>query len=112
MDATQRALAADAIEEMLDWCLKNSVGPKGEVIKPDYGDPIPDSYYFAAAFLDTIGFFDASKKFWTRRTLPDPTAIRAGMIERIKKFNYYYMVSDDALARLGALLQPWTNAVL
>jgi hypothetical protein len=30
---------------------------------PDKGDPIPESYYFAAAFLDTIGFFDSSKKF-------------------------------------------------
>jgi hypothetical protein len=65
MDATQRTLAADAVEEMLDWCLKNSVSPKGEILKPDHGDPIPDSYYFAAAFLDTIGFFDPSKKFWT-----------------------------------------------
>jgi hypothetical protein len=112
MDATQRMLAADAIEEMLDWCLTNSVSPKGEIIKPDQGDPIPDSYYFAAAFLDTIGFFDPSKKFWTRRTLPDSTAIRAGMINQLKKFNYYYLVSDDALARLGGRLQPWTNAVL
>lgn len=112
MDAMQRMLAADAVEEMLDWCLKNSVSPKGEIIKPDYGDPIPDSYYFAAAFLDTIGFFDPSKKFWTRRTLPDSTAIRTGMINQLKKFNYYYLVSDDALARLGGRLQPWTNAVL
>jgi hypothetical protein len=112
MDATQRMLAGDAVEEMLDWCLKSSVSPKGEIIKPDQGDPIPDSYYFAAAFLDTIGFFDPNKKFWTRRTLPDSTAIRDGMINQLKNFNYYYLVSDDALARLGARLQPWTNAVL
>jgi hypothetical protein len=85
MDAMQRMLAADAVEEMLDWCLKNSVSPKGEIIKPDYVDPIPDSYYFAAAFLDTIGFFDPSKKFWTSRTLPDSTAIRSGMINQLKK---------------------------
>jgi hypothetical protein len=112
MDSPQRTQAADAIEEMLDWCLKNSVGPEGEIIKPDQGDPIPDSYYFAAAFLDTIGFFDPSKKFWTKKTLPDSKAIRAGMINRLKKFNSYYMVSDDTLARLGGRLHPWTNAVL
>jgi hypothetical protein len=112
MDSPQRTQAADAIEEMLDWCLKNSVGPEGEIIKPDQGDPIPDSYYFAAAFLDTIGFFDPSKKFWTKKTLPDSKAIRAGMINRLKKFNSYYMVSDDTLARLGGRLHPWTNAIL
>ena len=34
------------------------------------------------------------------------------MIKKLNTFNYYYLVSDDALARLGGRLQPWTNAVL
>jgi hypothetical protein len=112
MDAGQRIAAAVAIDEMLDWCLEKSVSPDGEVIKPDYGDPIPDSYYFAAAFLDTIGFFDPSKKFWTRKRLRDPTAIRTGMSKRLGTFNSYYLVIEDALARLGGRPHPWTNAVL
>jgi hypothetical protein len=97
---------------MLDWCLKNSVDKNGKLMNPDQGDPIPDSYYFAAAFLDTIGFFERSKQFWTAKTLPDATAIKSGMITQLKTFNPYYTVVDDALARLGGRLHPWTNAVL
>jgi hypothetical protein len=112
MNADQRIEAAAAIEEMFCWCLKESVSEDGEVITPDYGDPIPDSYYFAAAFLDTIGFFDPRKKFWTKKKLPDSTARRAGMIKRLKRFNSYYLVIEDVLERLGKRPRSWMNAVL
>jgi hypothetical protein len=112
MRPDQRAAATVAVDEMLDWCLHHSVTLTGEIANPDKGDPIPDSYYFAAAFLDTIGFFDSRKKFWTPKSLSDPTPIKLGMIAQVKEFNSYYMVVDDTLARLGARLHPWTNAVL
>ncbi|HYM74103.1 MAG TPA: hypothetical protein VET89_14065 [Stellaceae bacterium] len=75
-------------------------------------DPIPDSFYFAAAFLDMVGFFDTTKRFWTGDPQPDPTAIRTGMIAQLKNFNPSYTDVDDALLRLGAPEHPWTNAVL
>lgn len=112
MEPSQRLAAAAAVGEMLDWCLSHSVAADGEIPDPDKGDPIPNSYYFAAAFLDTIGFFDPSKKFWTTKKLPDPTRIRSGMIARLLKFSPYNMFVEDALARLGARLPAWTNAVL
>ena len=112
MKPFQREVAADAVHNMLDWCLANSVLANGEIATPDQGDPIPDSYYFAAAFLDTVGFFDSTKKFWTKDPLQDSSAIRAGMIRRLKDFNPYYTMVDDALARLGARRHPWTDAVL
>jgi hypothetical protein len=112
MRPDQRKLAAEAVEEMFDWCLHYSISPNGEISKPDQGDPIADSYYFAAAFLDTVGFFDTTKKFWTDKPLPNPTAIKSGMEAQLKKFNPYYTGVDDALSRLGGRLHPWTNAVL
>jgi len=112
MEPRQRKIAAAAVEEMLDWCLKNSVDKNGKLMNPDQGDPIPDSYYFAAAFLDTIGFFERRKQFWTAKPMAGATAIKSGMIAQLKKFNPYYTVVDDALARLGGRLHPWTNAVL
>ena len=112
MEPRQRKIAAPAVKEMLDWCLKHSVDKNGKLMNPDQGDPIPDSYYFAAAFLDTIGFFERRKQFWTAKTLQDAAAIKSGMIAQLRTFNPYYTVVDDALARLGGRLHPWTNAVL
>jgi hypothetical protein len=62
--------------------------------------------------LDTVGFFDPTKRFWTRDPLPDPSLIKNGMIGLLKKFNPYYTEIDDALVRLGAATHPWTNSVL
>jgi hypothetical protein len=112
MEPRQRAAASAAVGELLDWCLGGSVKPDGDLIAPDASDPIPDSFYYAASFLDTIGFFDESKRFWTRDALPDPAPIKTGMIGLLKKFNPYYTEIDDALTRLGAAMHPWTNAVL
>jgi hypothetical protein len=102
MEPFQRITAAQAVDEMLDWCLNHSVSATGEIADPDKGDPIPNSYYFAAAFLDTIGFFDPRKKFWTRKRLPDPTSIRLGMLEQLGKFTS----SNTFVAAARARLQP------
>jgi hypothetical protein len=55
------------------------------VLKPDKGDTAADSFYFAAAFFDTIGFFDRSKRFWIDRPLPGAEAIRTGMIRELER---------------------------
>jgi hypothetical protein len=92
---------------------EQSVKRDGSLVAPDPSDPIPDSFYFAAAFLDTVGFFNMSKRFWTADPLPDPTAIKTGMAALLKaKFNPYYTEVDDALTRLGATVHPWTSAML
>jgi hypothetical protein len=82
-------------------------------VSPDTSDPIPDSFYYAASFLDTIGYFDRAKRFWSADPLEgNPDNIRAGMIAQLRKFNPYYLEVDGTLARLGASEHPWTNAVL
>jgi hypothetical protein len=112
MEPRQRTVASATVKELFDWCLGGSVKPDGDLVAPDPSDPIPDSFYYAASFLDTVGFFDATKRFWTRDALPDSRAIKSGMIGLLKKFNPYYTEIDDALARLGAAAHPWTNAEL
>ncbi len=102
MSPGQRRLASRAVATMFEWCLAHSVGQNGEIIEPDKGDMIPDSYYFAAAFLDTIGFFDRGKRFWTDRMLPDPEPIRKGMVAQLSRFNADLTVVDDTLERLHA----------
>lgn len=99
---------------MLEWCLSKSVRDTGEIINPDKGDMIPDSYYFAAAFLDTIGYLDKTKRFWADKgTLPaDTEPLRKAMIAQLSRFNSDLTVVDDTLERLGAGRRPWSNAIL
>jgi esterase/lipase superfamily enzyme len=103
MQQRQREAASAAVKEMLDWCLEESVTTDGSLTAPDLSDPIPDSFYFAAAFLDTIGFFDKKKRFWTGELLPgDAEKIRTGMGVQLKNFNPYFTEVADTLVRLGA----------
>ena len=109
----QRQAASAAIAEMVNWCIGGSVKDDGNLVNPDMSDPIHDSFYYAAAFLDSIGYFDKTKRFWTESLPPgNPEKIRAGMIAELKKFSPYYTEVDDTLTRLGASQHPWTNAVL
>jgi hypothetical protein len=110
----QRRHASREIAKMVDWCLKSSVRETGEMINPDKGDMVIDSYYFAAAFLDTIGYFDKNKRFWADQgVLPDdPAPLRKAMIAQLDRFNPDLTVVDDTLERLGAGPRPWSNAIL
>ena len=114
MRPDQRRQASQEIAKMLEWCLSKSVRDTGELINPDKGDMIPDSYYFAAAFLDTIGYFDKTKRFWADKgTLPaDTEPLRKAMIAQLSRFNSDLTVVDDTLERLGAGPRPWSNAIL
>jgi hypothetical protein len=112
MEPRQRVAASAAVNDLFKWCLGGSVKPDGDLVAPDPSDPIADAFYYAASFLDTVGFFDPAKRFWTRDALADPDLIKSGMIARLRKFNPYYTEIDDALERLGAATHPWTNAVL
>jgi hypothetical protein len=71
----------------------------------------PDSYYFAVAFLDTIGFFETSKRFWTDRPFSGAEAIRTDVIRELRRFNPNLTMINDAIERLGATARPFTNAV-
>jgi len=110
----QRQKASQEIANMLDWCLQKSVRCTGEIIYPDKGDMVIDSYYFAAAFLDTIGYFDQTKRFWVDKgVLPaDTEPLRKAMIAQLSRFNPDLTVVDDTLERLGAGPRPWSNAIL
>ena len=110
----QRQVASQEIGKMLDWCLQKSVRCTGEIINPDKGDMVTDSYYFAAAFLDTIGYFDQTKRFWADKgVLPaDTEPLRKAMIAQLSRFNSDLTVVDDTLERLRARPRPWSNAIL
>jgi hypothetical protein len=97
MREDQRAAARIEIRRMLDWALAHSIGADGEIAPTAAAEPLGDMYYFAAAFLDTIGFFDKQKRFWTDEEFPQAERLRTAL---------------DAKVRLMPLDAPFTSATL
>jgi hypothetical protein len=100
MRADQRRRAAVEIERLLAWCLETAIAADGAVMARAIGESLPESYYFAVAFLDTIGVFDAAKRFWTDRAFPDAPALRALLERQILRLPCGDPMARLALARL------------
>jgi hypothetical protein len=81
MRAEQRHRAAVEIERLISWCLNHAIAADGTIVARAVGESLPESYYFAVAFLDTVGFFAGGKRFWTDREFPEAPVVRA-MLER------------------------------
>jgi hypothetical protein len=85
----QCQVASAAVNEMTNWWLGGSVKDDGSLVSPDKSDPIPDSFYYAASFLDTIGYFNKKSAFGPPESRPgNATKIRTGMIAQLKIFNH------------------------
>jgi hypothetical protein len=100
MRVDQREAAGGEIARMLEWCLSKSILPDGTVQPTESGDSVPDNYYFAAAFLDTIGYLDAGKRFWTDKPLPDGGKLREQLRRRVESFDPSNPMVPGALRRL------------
>jgi hypothetical protein len=82
---------------MLDFALTHSISPDGEIARTAAAEPLGDMYYFACAFLDSIGYFDKRKRFWTDEDFPQAEALRAAL---------------EAKARLMASDAPFAQSTL
>ncbi|MBV9516509.1 MAG: hypothetical protein JO068_00165 [Hyphomicrobiales bacterium] len=97
MREDQRAATRIEIRRMLDWALNHSIRADGEITPTAAAEPLGDMYYFAAAFLDTIGYFDERKRFWTDEDFPQAERLRMAL---------------EAKVRLMAADAPFTGATL
>jgi len=96
MRPDQRRRAQHQIDRLLSWCLETAIDADGAVVARAVGESLPESYYFTVAFLDAVGFFDRTKRFWTGRTLPDASALRARLEQQILR-----LPQGDAMARMA-----------
>jgi len=81
MSTDQKRTAASAIDDMLRWTLTSSLQLDGSFKTiPAFFSSKGADFYFGVAFLQTIGFWDPAKRFWTKQDFPDAGAI----CERIK----------------------------
>ncbi|MBV8120416.1 MAG: hypothetical protein JO081_10845 [Alphaproteobacteria bacterium] len=98
--ADQRRRAQQQLDHLLRWCLGTAVTPDGAVAARAVGEALPESYYFTIAFLDTVGFFNPAKRFWTTAEFPRAAALRAGLEQRVCELHPGHPMVPMALARL------------
>jgi len=100
MRADQRRQAEQELDSLLRWCLATALAPDGTVVARAVGEALPESYYFTIAFLDTVGFFSPTQRFWTTAEFPQAGALRAGLEQRIRELHPHHPMVPMALARL------------
>lgn len=100
MRPDQRRKAQQELGRLLAWCLDTAIAADGRVIARAAGESLPESYYFTIAFLDTVGFFDPAKRFWTDRTFPQAPALRARLESRVAELHSANPMARMALDRL------------
>jgi hypothetical protein len=79
MRLRQRRRARCELYRMLNWCLDTAIDPDGMILARATAESLAEGYYFAASFLDTVGYFDPAKRFWTKRSFAG-----AGLQERLE----------------------------
>ena len=102
MHADQRQRARSELDRLLDWCLKTAIAPDGRIVARAKGESLAEGYYFAIAFLDTVGYFDEAKRFWTDRAFPGMPALRARLERHVLGLHRGDPMARMALARLSS----------
>jgi hypothetical protein len=101
MRGDQRQRAGAELKRLLAWCLTSAIAADGTVAARAKSEPLAESYYFTIAFLDTVGYFDPPKRFWTNRAFPEAPALRARLKSHVGRLNPNDPMARMALERLG-----------
>ena len=101
MHADQRRRARQELARLLDWCLSTAISPDGEIVARAVGELLPESCYFTIAFLDTVGYFDPSRRFWTELDFPEAAAVRERLRDRLLMLPQSDPMVRMACERLG-----------
>jgi hypothetical protein len=101
MRADQRLRARLEIDRLLEWCLTTAISSDGSIRARAKSESLTESYYFTIAFLDTVGYFDPAKRFWTDREFPEAPALRARIERHLLELHQRDPMVRMALARLS-----------
>jgi hypothetical protein len=102
MDETQRAQAAGAIEELLDWSLTESLQPDGSFAAPTgFSSSVSDAQYYGVSLLTKTGYCATSRPFWTDRTWPDAEATCCRIADRLRGLSSEIPAAEAARHRLA-----------
>src|SRR5207248_11292807 len=101
MRADQRLHARAELDRLVDWCLSTAFAPDGSVVARAKSESLAEGYYFTIAFLDTVGFFDPAKRFWTDRAFPEAPALRGQLAHHVSRLHQGDPMARMALDRLS-----------
>jgi len=81
----QKASMIKEIDDMLQWCLSESLQEDGSFKTIVADGSIEEGVYYGTSFLGRIGFFDRSRRFWTNRDFPQAAEIRKRILNFVEK---------------------------
>jgi hypothetical protein len=102
MRGDQRQRASAELDRLLGWCLTSAIAADGTVVARAKSESLTEGYYFTIAFLDTVGYFDPAKRFWTDRAFPEAPGLRARLEPHIRRLHPNDPMARMALERLGS----------
>ena len=88
------------LDRLLGWCLATAIASDGTVVARAKSESLSEGYYFTIAFLDTVGYFDPAKRFWTEREFPEAPALRSRLERHVRRLHRADPMARMALERL------------
>lgn len=97
----QRQEASRELDRLLEWCLESAIAADGTIATFAAGESLIESYYFAIAFLDTVGCFASGKPFWSDRAIARSERLRVALELQLAKLCPRHPMTRMAFARLS-----------
>ena len=83
-DLQRREITA-TLAMLLHWCLADSLQPDGSFRITESSSSMEEATYFGVAFLARIGYFDKSRRFWTKQDFPEAAGARRRIVAYIEQ---------------------------
>ena len=101
MGEDQRRRACTELDRLVGWCLATAIAPDGSVVARAKSESSAEGYYFTIAFLETVGYFDPAKRFWTDRAFAEAPALRELFARHVSRLHQGDPMARMALDRLS-----------
>ena len=82
---------------MLARSIGLSIDYQGAMVDTPY-DSVPEAYYFGVSFLDEIGYFRTSRRFWTALEMAGADQIRKRLEQHLVALNSEAPMADSSLS--------------
>jgi hypothetical protein len=101
MTPEQKSRATAELTIMVARSLNVSIRPDGRFDDEPYASPA-EAYYFGVSFLDEVGFFRASRRFWTPLEVSDAESLRSVLRQHLLEMDQRNAMVTAALRKLDA----------